>query len=384
MTKGRETKMPVSDLLSIRALAPLEQGGPIARDGFIYQDHVAALYCLRMLTDEELGEVWCEAEDDITLLWTGTQSESVELVQVKSDRPDQLWSTSMLCSGGSADSIAAKSLAHDRCLEPCTFRLVTRTDVHSSLRVLKRSLGHPDREFKNPDMLALHKTVCERLGDLMSPRMRSVSHWLADFVWTVAESENAIRHANLVALDAWLDSIGDSLFSDQKAELYERLLRRIIVASRAKWADGPENKKLGSRPFGAWLKGQVAEVKGLSTGKAGQVLRRKMEAAGLDDGVIDTAEDLRRRHRAASLNPRYMAPADGERLEGEAVATLNLLVARLDSGTLKANGVTFHAVCLEALATLQENHPGSSFVALQSAMYVAAERCRHRFVPAGA
>jgi hypothetical protein len=381
---GVKTIMLSGDLMSIRALAPLEQGGPVARDGFIYQDHVAAQYCIRMLSQDALREVWCEAEDDITLLWVGTDGDHVELVQVKSDRLDQLWSTALLCEGGSKDSIVAKSLAHDRCLEPCTFRVVTRADVQSGLRVLKRSIGHPEREFTNPVMLALHRTVCERLGDLISPRLRSASHWLADLEWTVAESEDAIRHANLVALDAWLDSIGDSLFSDQKTELYERLLRRIIDASRAKWADNAEKKKVIGNLFRPWFRGQVAEVKGLSTGKAGQVLRRKMEAAGLDVGVIDTAEDLRRRHRAASLDPRYMAPADGDRLEGEAIAALNLLVARLDSGRLTYNGVSFHAACLEALAKLQKNHPGSSFVALQSAMYVAAERCRHRFLPAGA
>lgn len=369
-------------LLPIRTLAPLEQGGPVARDGFIYQDHVAAQYCLHMLREESLREVWCEAEDDITLLWAAPQGENVELVQVKSNRLDQLWSPSLLCAD-QEQSIVAKSLAHDRCLEPCTFCLVTRADVQSSLRVLKRPLGHAEREFTNPDMLALHKLVCERLGDLMSPRLRSVSHWLSDLKWIVAESEDAIRNSNLVAMDTWLDAIGDSLFSDQKAELYERLLRRIMTASRAQWADGPDKKQLISASFSAWLKEQVAEVKGLSTGKAGQVLRRKMRTAGIEDGVIETAEDLRRRHRAASLNPRYMAPLDGDRLEGEAVATLNLLVARLDSGKLEANGVVFHAVCLEALATLQASHPGSSFVALQSAMYVAAERCRHRFLPAG-
>src|SRR4051812_28736710 len=52
-----------------RDLDPLEEGGPIARKGFAYQDHVAAGKCLDMLLTDGPSEVWCEAEDDIVLVW---------------------------------------------------------------------------------------------------------------------------------------------------------------------------------------------------------------------------------------------------------------------------------------------------------------------------
>lgn len=55
-------------LPSIFDLVPLEHGGPIARAGFLYQDHIAAKYCVEMLRDPALEEVWCETLDDITLL----------------------------------------------------------------------------------------------------------------------------------------------------------------------------------------------------------------------------------------------------------------------------------------------------------------------------
>ena len=38
-----------------------------------------------MLADPRLKEVWCEAEDDITLIWDRDGADAVELVQVKSD-----------------------------------------------------------------------------------------------------------------------------------------------------------------------------------------------------------------------------------------------------------------------------------------------------------
>ena len=70
------------NLASIHSLVPFEQGGPIARTGFLYQDHVAARFCIEMLSEGSIEEVWCETEDDITLLWGTGGTTVVEFVQV--------------------------------------------------------------------------------------------------------------------------------------------------------------------------------------------------------------------------------------------------------------------------------------------------------------
>lgn len=368
-------------LPSIRALAPLEEGGPAARTGFIYQDHVAAGYCLRMLANPFLKEVWCEAEDDITLIWDRNGADAVELVQVKSDSLNQLWSIALLCEDG-ASSIAAKSLAHDRCAEPCTFRLVTRVNVRAELRVLRLPIEHEARSIGRPEMLALHRDLCQRLVDVTSPRGRSPSHWVGDLVWEVAESETAITNANLNELDAWLEKEGLSLFSDQRRELYERLLRRMMRASLQRWRDDAAAKQLVRGLFIEWLRGQVAEVQGVPTTKSGEILRRKMTDAGIDNGVIETAADLRRRYRQRELDPKYMSDGETSAMEAEAIATLNHLLGRLDSGALVIDGVAFHTACLDALHGLKGSFPAASLSTLQAVMYVAAERCRHRFLPA--
>ncbi|KDP95406.1 hypothetical protein ER13_02185 [Brevundimonas sp. EAKA] len=373
--------MVLEGLASIRGLTPLEEGGAVARTGFIYQDHVAAGFCLDMLANEQLREIWCEAEDDVTLIWLGSDGEWVELVQVKSDKHPQLWSVALICEGHPA-SIAAKSLAHDRCAEPCRFRLVTQGDIHPDLAVLKLPIGHEDRTFANPKMKDAHEKVSLRMGNLLSLRQRGASHWIGDLVWTVAESEAAIRNANLIALERWLEDMGEVLFSDQRDELYDRLLRRIMTASCTRWRDGPETKKLLRDLFIEWLKAQVAAVKGVSTGKAGEVLRFKMTAAGLELGVIDMAEDIRRRHRRLELDPKYMGGSETADMESEALAILNQLVSQLDRGSLDLDGVAFHSLCLDALAGLRASHPEARFAALQAVMYIAADRCRHRFVQA--
>src|SRR5687768_9776176 len=82
---------------SYRDLDPLEEGGPVARRGFAYQDHVAAGKCLDMLLDGGPTEVWCEAEDDIVLVWMIQCEEWFEFVQVKSNELDQLWTVAKLC-----------------------------------------------------------------------------------------------------------------------------------------------------------------------------------------------------------------------------------------------------------------------------------------------
>jgi hypothetical protein len=82
---------------SIHALALPTVGGTPARTGFNLQDHVAATYCVRMVLEQGIKEIWCEAHDDITVLWDASAGEEVEFVQVKNEDPDQLWSFALLC-----------------------------------------------------------------------------------------------------------------------------------------------------------------------------------------------------------------------------------------------------------------------------------------------
>jgi hypothetical protein len=68
---------------SIYELTPLDISGRHARNGFEYQDHVSATFCLEMMLHPELKEVWPETHDDITLFWRDSSDVRVEFVQVK-------------------------------------------------------------------------------------------------------------------------------------------------------------------------------------------------------------------------------------------------------------------------------------------------------------
>ncbi|MBX3260095.1 MAG: DUF4297 domain-containing protein [Labilithrix sp.] len=126
---------------SHRDLTPLEEGGRTARDGFAYQDHITVSKCLDMLLGGP-SEVWCEAEDDIVLVWSVGTSEEFEFVQVKGHDIKQAWTVARLCSretakdGKKKSSIVEKSLAHDRGAEPCRFRIITTWAPDAVLEVL--------------------------------------------------------------------------------------------------------------------------------------------------------------------------------------------------------------------------------------------------------
>src|SRR5262249_52510320 len=145
-------------------------------------------------------------------------------------------------------------LQHDRCSEPCVFRIVTRTQLNPDLAVLKLDRDHQDRTFSNPKVIAIHQTVCEALDEKVSDRGHSGSHWVAGLLWDVAESETALKNANLQTLAAYLETAGETLFVDQCAELYDRLLRRVQDASFPKWVGAGADKKIKRMDLVAWIK----------------------------------------------------------------------------------------------------------------------------------
>lgn len=377
---GANVTLPLALLPSIHVLAPLEEGGSVARTGFLYQDHVAARYCIQMLRDPSLVEVWCETEDDITLVWQTADGPVVEMIQVKANELKQLWSIALLCDGLSK-SILAKSLAHDRCCEPCLFRLVTRGDIHPELHPLRLERGDPRRCLGNPEVRKLHREVLASLGDLLSPRRRSVSHWLGDAVWDAGDGEDAIVAKNRWQLHEHLETINEFLFPDQHRELYERLLRRVQQAAFPKWKGGAELKKLRRVPFQEWFQDTIYQVRGYAPTRGGVNVKRKMRDALIPNGQIENADRLRREFRMRQTEPKYQLDDDAKSAEIEVVATLQHLLSDLDAGNIIDDGVRFHARCLGALQSVNEAFPGVRTSFLQGAMYTATDRCRHRFLP---
>jgi hypothetical protein len=83
--------MSETDLAGTINAPPSNAGGVAARQGFKYQDHVAAFFVLTMIDDPRLAKVECETADDIFLFWQHGGTEYSEYVQVKTTEGDRKW-----------------------------------------------------------------------------------------------------------------------------------------------------------------------------------------------------------------------------------------------------------------------------------------------------
>jgi hypothetical protein len=231
-------------------------------------------------------------------------------------------------------------------------------------------------------MRSIHASICEKLGDTLSPNGRSASHWIAELVWEVGESALALQNRNLVELSKLLEQENQSLFTDQEQELYNHLLIRIQRASFPKWIGNGEAKKIRRDDLRAWLLSEVQHVRGLAPTKAGTNLQRKMLAAHIPTTAVDNADDMRRSYRSQMLAPKYQQSEKLRAAEFEVTAIMQELLSRLDAGDLAESGTQFHSRCLTALNAIRVKYPEADLSFLQGALYSATDRCRHRFLRA--
>lgn len=237
---------------SIHDLPPLERGGVEARRGFSIQDHVGVQFCLELLSEPRLKEVWFENQDDLTLIWDNNDHDEVEFVQVKGSELDQLWSVAKLCerkggNGGTivGTSILEKSLAYDRCSEPCCFRIVTARPVQHKLQPLTYKTGSQGRIVAQPKIEALIKNVGARIGDFKSENDNGHDFWIHNVVWNEIHSLESMKSVNLNKLSQLVEAKEEYLFTDQSEELYQRLLTRVYKAALVRWHDDAEKKSSG-------------------------------------------------------------------------------------------------------------------------------------------
>ena len=368
---------------SIHVLAPLESGGSSARNGFLFQDHVAARYCLEMVLTEKTLSVWCETLDDITVLRQAGEIESAEFVQVKAVSSDQLWSPSRLCQrqeGRPGTSILEKSLANDRCKEDCTFSIVTTRDLQSKLSPLSLPVGEPSR---SDTISGLGATFVEKLPDCESPNGHNPAWWAERTTWTVLHSSEAAKNHNLLLLSRIVEPTAFVLFSDQVENIYELLLNRIMKASAADKNARRNAGKFEREKLRQWLTGRIKDVHENGRRAGSGLLIEKLEDAGLDGIAISTATELRRSYRAKTLEPSYLELDNVRKWEDKVRGLLNRLRASLDTGAISESGVGFHNRSLQALAQLRSEFDADSpppDEMLQGCMYQITALCQHRFV----
>jgi hypothetical protein len=383
---------------SYRDLAPLESGGVTARNGFEFQDHVAAGYCIDMLSDENLIEVWCETLDDITLIHAIEVDEVFEFIQVKNNRFNYLWSVAELCKQESIkvnkkaikkanSSVFEKLFANERkeAKERCLFRMVTAYEVNGDLKILKFPLNSPLRTSISDDLCKLCNEIDQKIPNYTTPYGSDITSCLSRTVWDVRHDEKSVQDDNVHKLRKFAPVFSIFLAEDQWDELYAKILRKVQNAGKSKWEIAPEAKRIERQVFITWIKEEASLAQHPSTGGTGNKLKEKMLKAGIPEDVIQNAKERRRFYRNRILDPSYMDLSKREDIEMEVASNLQELVCDLDSGRLTDNGIEFHSLCLHRLNEIKISFEAQDIklTFLHGCMYHLTERCLHRFVRAG-
>jgi len=371
---------------SVDEVKPDEEGGPIARSGFSYQDDVSVSFLIEMLETPALLKVHCETHDDILLVRKpdGVLTPLAEFVQVKANEPDKLWSVADLCSHqkGSNTSIFERSLARDKHLEDSRFRVVTLRPVVSQLKVLTLPFGAPGREVNGGSFNDLKIEINKRFPSLQSPKGNGSDYWLANCIWDVRHSSTAVRDNNLVRIMKLSQIEGKPLLPEFGEVILEHLYSLVKEASELKWEPDRDKKIITRIKLREWwelrLSGMIQDAVSPSGGK----LQQKMKEAGLPDEMINLAIDLRREYAAIIRTPRFMEVEQVQRLQNRVKSEAMSLRARFVAGQLQVDGVGFHSICLDTMDKINAARPSgtedySAF--LKGCLYDITDRCLLRF-----
>jgi hypothetical protein len=373
-------------LPSVFDTAPIDQGGIYARQGFAYQDDVAAGFYLQMLVSSNLLEVSCETYDDILLVWQDTNDKVLEFVQVKAEHLDQLWTIAKLCERsktpknphGIGTSILEKSLSRDQYYEVSRFRIVTCRQLGPHLTVLTRELCHVHRAVSHPPFKDLADEVGKRLPEVESKKGNDPLFWLSNACWDVL-AEGDIKRINKQTLTEALYGLSLPCEPDTIRMIYDNL--RALAKETAEFGvDKWKQKRISRQDLLDRIKGWIDPYP--DKGKAAR-LEQKFNDAQLDSVCLNAAKDQQRFYLQKKRTAGYFNPEQAEEIEHQVLDRLHSLRSSFDSGKIKANGAQFHDLCLSEVRGLQP-HGGCTNQSLMPSylagcMYEITARCRHRF-----
>jgi hypothetical protein len=378
------TSTAPAEFPSVDDACPLEQGGPIARIGFSYQDEVAVGFLLEMLRSPAVLKVHCESHDDILLVRDFNGQLCAEFVQVKGGEIDKLWSVADLCrrDAGVGSSLFEASLNRDAHRELSLFRLVTLRPVAKELKPLTYARDAPGREPSNPSVVALQEELNSRCAGCCSKKGNGASFWIDRCYWDVSHDEARITNYNLIFLLKLSIAEGRTLLCDQAEILLDELRSMAKEAGRALWHPNRDLKIITRATLRAWWEQRLDELVNGASRNAGGKLAEKMRDAGAGDELIALAIEMRRDYAEAVRTSRYMQDGEVERLQERVKSEMMTLRTRYAAGHINLDGVGFLSLCVERLDELngdQPLSPNDRSAFLKGCMYDIADRCLHRF-----
>lgn len=380
--EGRKPTFP-----SVDDCKPPDEGGPIARTGFSYQDEVAVSFLIEMLESPLIVKVHCETHDDVVVVRsTERVSKRVaEYIQIKASEQDKHWSIADLCErsrGRAETSLFEKSLLRDMYAETSQFRLVSLRSVNKDLVCLTYSPGAPGRDLASEGMRKLKLKLHGRFPAIQSKKGNGPDYWLSNCQWDVRSSCDSVINWNLVQLLRLSSREGQALLPDQADVLLQELRSMAKESGDAKWDEEREKKIITREYLREWWEARRQEMTEGAQIPSGGKLRRKMEDAELPDEVIGLAINMRRGYAARVRTPTYMAEGTMDSLVDRVKSELMTLRTQFLGGQLEVGNTGYHAVCVQRIDEIcdVEHEYGSNDAAfMKGCMYDISDRCLHRF-----
>ncbi|WP_342400550.1 HamA C-terminal domain-containing protein [Aeromonas veronii] len=250
-------------MMSITSLS--NAGGPAARQGFKYQDHVAVSFIFKMLRDSSYSQVECETADDIVAVFHFSGALFNEYIQVKTTESDRKWNWQEVIAldGTKADSsLLHKSLKCDKRPGLARFRIVTKRDVATILEGFKVELEKrmlPDSTTERGAVLV------KKFKKFVSPQKRNFSYWADNCVWQVYGDVEALEAVNIKALSQLAEGLGNRPNYTQLQAIYDEFLEMADKAATANVKTAAASKIILREPALAHLKKLLDEADDKST-----------------------------------------------------------------------------------------------------------------------
>lgn len=249
--------------MSITSLS--DAGGPAARQGFKYQDHVAVSFIFKMLRDSNYYQVECETADDIVAVFQCAGQILNEYIQVKTTESDGKWNLKEITAldGTKANSsLLHKSLKCDVRPGIARFRIVTKRDVAKILEGFKKEI---DKRVL-PDITTTRGVALrKKFKTIVSPQKRDFLYWAENFVWQVYGDVEALEAVNIKALSQLAEGLGNRPNFTQLKAIYEEFLEIADKAATASVKTAAASKIILRDPTLAHLRKLLDEADDKST-----------------------------------------------------------------------------------------------------------------------
>lgn len=252
----------------VRITSPSNAGGPAARQGFKYQDHVAVSFIFKMLCDSNYSQVECETADDIVAVFLRAGQLVNEYIQVKTTESNSKWNWQEVTAldGTKADSsLLHKSLKCDVRPGLARFRIVTRRDVATILEGFKIEL----EKRVLPDSTTVRGTaLVKKFKKFTSLQKRDFAYWAENSVWQVYGDVEALEAVNIKVLAQLAEGLGNRPNFTQLQAIYEEFLEMADKAATANVKTAAATKTILREPARAHLKKLLDEADDKSTATA--------------------------------------------------------------------------------------------------------------------